>query len=811
METLLSDLRFGIRMMTRSPGFTLVALITIALGIGANTAIFSVVNTVLLRPLPYHDADNLVVLWEKQDQIDQESPSLPDFIDWRERNQSFEQMAVARRDNVNLTGAGEPERLLARQVTANFFSTLGVTPQIGRSFSADEEQSKTPVVLVSDSLWKRRFGSDPAIVGKPVTLYDTSFTVVGILPPGFQFYTPADVFVPLSFMPDRLKEAREEHGLIVAIARLKPGVSKQQAQSEMDGIAAALEQQYPKTNNTVGVSINSIYADMVGDVRPSLLLLLGAVGFVLLIACANVANLLLARAAARQKEIAIRTALGASRVRVVRQLLTESVALSVIGGALGLLLALWGADLLLAVIPNNIPWVTEIALDRNVFGFTLAASVVTGIVFGLVPALQASSPDLNETLKEGGRGLTGGRQRARSVLVVSEVALALVLLIGAGLMLTSFSRLQQIDAGFNPRNLLTMTLSLSPIKYPDSGGPKARAFFREIEQRVAALPGASAMAFTTSVPLNGATVTTVLLDGESFTNYGDQRLTVQSAVGADYFRAMGIPLLKGRAFSEQDTDKTPLAAVIDENMSRELFPDKDPIGQHLLLNEGAIRFEIIGVARHIKHLSWDADAQSRVRFQMYSNYNQIPDQFFAQATRTMSLVVRTNSNPLSLAAAVRGQVADVDKDQPIYNLKLMDELISGSMSQQRFAMVLLVVFAAVAILLAAVGIYGVTSYSVTQRSREIGIRMALGANHRDVLNLIVIQGLKLVMAGVAIGLGGAFALTRVMSSLLFGVSATDLLTFVITSAVLTGVALAASFIPARRATKVDPMVALRYE
>jgi len=796
-------------MMTRSPGFTLVALITIALGIGANTAIFGVVNTVLLRPLPYQDADKLVVLWEKQDQVDQESPSLPDFADWRERNQSFEQMAVARRDNVNLTGAAEPERLLARQVTANFLSTLGVTPQLGRSFTTEEEHTRSPVVVLSDSLWRRRFGSDPLLIGKPVTLYDTSFTVVGVLPPSFQFYTPADVFVPISFMPDRLKEAREEHGNIVAIARLKPGIPNRQAQSEMDSIAAALEQQYPKTNNGVGVSIRSIYSDMVGDVRPSLLVLLGAVGFVLLIACANVANLLLARAASRQKEIAIRTALGASRLRIVRQLLTESIVLSVIGGALGLMLAMWGADLLLMIIPSNIPWVTEIALDRNVLGFTFFASVLTGIVFGLAPALYASRPDLNETLKEGGRGSTVGRRRARSVLVVVEVALALVLLIGAGLMLTTFTRLRQIDAGFNPRNLLTMTLSLSPIKYSES--PKARAFFKQLEQRISALPGVEAAAFTHVVPLNGATVTTVLLDGESFTNYGDQRLTVQSAVGVDFFRTMGIPVVKGRAFSEQETDKTPLVAIIDENMAREVFPDKDPIGQHLFLNEGTIRFEIIGIASHIKHLSWNADEQSKVRFQMYSNYNQIPDQFFAQATRTMSLVVRTSTAPLSLVSAVRSQVLDVDKDQPIYGVKLMDELISGSISQQRFAMMLLVAFAAVALVLAMVGLYGVTSYSVTQRSREIGIRMALGASRSEVLSLIVTQGLKLVITGIAIGLGGAFALTRVMSSLLFGVSSTNPIIFAVASAALTGVALAASFIPARRATKVDPMVALRYE
>jgi len=809
METLSKDLNFGLRTMMRSPGFTLVALITITLGIGANTAIFSVVNTVLLRPLPYRNPETLAVIWEKQENVDQESPSLPDFRDWRERNQSFEEMAVARRDNANLTGAGEPERLLARMITANFFSTLGVEPQVGRAFTDEEERVKAPVVVITDGLWKRRFGQDATLVGKPIRLYDASFTVIGVLPANFQFYTPADVFIPISFMPDRLKQAREEHGGVIAVGRLKPGITLEQAQADLDGIAAVLEQQYPKTNNTVRVKIKSIYKDMVGDVRSSLLVLLGAVSFVLLIACANVANLLLARAAGREREIAIRSALGATRWRIVRQLLTESVALFVAGGALGLLLAMWGADLLLAAMPVSIPWVKEIALDKTVLGFTLSASILTGIVFGLAPALQISKPDLNETLKEGGRGTTGARHRLRSVIVVTEIALALVLLIGAGLMLKTFGRLHQIDAGFDGRNLLTMTFSLSPVKYSESS--RARAFYKQLEERISTMPGVDAASVTHVVPLNGATVTPVLLEGQAFSNYGDQNLTVQSTVGVDYFRAMGIPLLEGRTFNDRDTEKTPGVAIIDQNMARELFRDKSPIGQLVLINEGTLKLEVVGVVKHIKHLSWDADEQSKIRFQMYTDYNQIPDQFFADATGTMSLVVRGKSESAELIRMVREQVSAIDRDQPIYNVKRMDELIASTISERRFAMILLAAFACVAMILAAVGIYGVMSYSVAQRSHEMGIRVALGAQGRDVLTLVVGQGLKLVLAGVAIGLVGAFALTRVISALLFGVSATDPVTFVATSALLTGVALAASFIPAHRATRVDPMVALRYK
>ncbi|HWO02378.1 MAG TPA: ABC transporter permease [Blastocatellia bacterium] len=808
-ETLWQDLKYGTRTLVKHPGFTLIALVTLALGIGANTAIFSVVNTVLFRPLPYEDPDRLVVLWESQYQIDQESPSYPDFLDWREQTQSFEQIAAARRESVNLTGTSEPERLLARLVTSNFFSTLGVHPQLGRSFTLDEERAREPVVLLSNELWHRKFGGDARLIGQTITLYDNSFTVIGILPASFQFYTPADVFVPISFMPDRLKQAREEPGGMIAIARLRQGVTRQQAFADMESTALALEEKYPKTNKSVRVKVASIYDDMVGDVRSSLFVLLGAVGFVLLIACANVANLLLVRAASRQKEIAIRTALGASRWRVVRQLLTESVALSVVGGALGLLLAMWGADLLLVAIPDSVPWIKEIALDKNVFGFTVAASLLTGVFFGVAPALQASKPNLNETLKEGGRGSTGDRHRLRSMLVVSEIALALVLLIGAGLMLKSFSRLRQIDAGFNPSNVLTTTFSLSPTRYAE--GSKTRAFFKELGQRVEALPGVEAAAFTTSVPLNGANVTTVLRDGESFSTYANQNLSVQSSVGLDYFRTMGIALLSGRNFSEQDTENTPLVAIIDENMAREMFSDKEPIGEHLLLDEGALRLRIVGVVKHIKHLSWDADSESKVRFQMYTNYNQIPDKFFARVAQGMSLVVRANKNPLALASAVRAQVYEVDKDQPVFGVKTMDELINSSISQRRFAMILLAGFAAIALALAAVGIYGVMSYLVVQRTHELGVRMALGAQTSHVLGLVVKQGMTLALIGVGIGLAAAFALTRLMASLLYGVSATDPITFSVIALLLASVALVACYLPARRATKVDPIVALRYE
>ncbi|MGH9837364.1 MAG: ADOP family duplicated permease [Blastocatellia bacterium] len=812
LERLGQDLRFGLRMLRKNPGFSLVAILTLALGIGANTAIFSVVNAVLLRPLPYQNAERLVVLWERQQSIEQESPSYPNFLDWQAQSQSFEQMAVARRDSVNLTGAGEPERLIVRQVSANFFPTLGVTTRLGRSFTPEEDRvGAHPAVVISHGLWQRRFGAEAGIIGQTVALSDQQFTVIGVLPPEFQFYTPADVFVSLNLtLPERLRQAREEHGGIVAIGRLKPDVTQAQAAAEMENIAVNLERQYPKTNTTNRVFLRSIREDQTGDVKLSLWLLLGAVGFVLLMACVNVANLLLARAAARQKEFAVRAALGATRARVMRQLLTESLLLALCGGALGLLLASWGKDLLVVGLATDMPWLKTIPLDGNVLLFALAASLLTGAVFGLLPALQSAQPHLTEALKEGNKGGGGARQPIRSGLVVAEVALALLLLVGAGLMLRSFAFLNRIDTGFNAKNLLTMSTMLSPTRYADAA--KARGFYDELQRRIQPLPGVQAVAFSTSVPLGSSFVTSVVLEGQAFNRYSEGYLAVNSIVSADYFQAMGIRLRNGRLFAPQDTPNSGgLVGVIDENMARDLFAGKDPLGQAILLDEGRLRVQIVGVVNHIRHLSYDADEQSKVKYQFYTSLAQTPDEFVVRVMSNLNLIVRSDHDPTDLIAAVRAQVFALDREQLVYNARTMEQIIAGTIAQRRFLMFLLALFAVVAITLAVVGIYGVISYSVTQRTHEIGIRLALGAKTGDVLRFIFAQGLKLTLGGVALGLAAAFGLTRWMTTLLYGVSATDPLTFAGTALLLTCVALVACWIPARRATKVDPMIALRCE
>jgi putative ABC transport system permease protein len=811
-DEMIQDLRYGLRILVKNPGFTSIAVFTLALGIGANTAIFSVVNAVLLRQLPYEDPERLVVLWERQRNIEQESPSYPNFLDWQAQSQSFEQMAVARRDSVNLTGAGEPERLLCRQVSANFFSTLGVRPQLGRAFTPEEDSVRAdPVVVISHNLWQRRFGADTEIINKTLTLSNRQLTVIGVLPPDFQFYLPTDVFVSINLtMPERLKQARAEHGGIIAVARLKPKVTQAQALAELENIAVNLERQYPKTNTTNRVFLRSIREDQVGSVKSSLLLLFGAVGFVLLMACANVANLLLARAAARQKEIAIRAALGASRARVWRQLLTESLLLAGLGGTLGLLLAAWGKGLLVVEIANNLPWIKELRPDSQVLLFAATASLLTGAVFGIFPALHSSQLKLTEALKEGNRGAGGARQPMRSGVVVAEVALALLLLVGAGLMLRSFALLNRIDTGFKPQNLLTMTTMLSPTRYADAA--KVRGFYDELKRRIQTLPGVQSVAFSNRVPLQGFNVTTVVLEGQSFNSDSEGYLSVNSIVSRDYFHAMGITLLKGRLFTPQDTTNSGgLVAVIDQNMARDLFTGKDPLGQAIFLDEGKIRVQIVGVVNHIRHISYDAEEQAKVKYQFYTSIAQIPDQYVAQIMRSLNVIVRAERDPASLIAAVRAQVFEMDRDQLVDNGMTMEQIIAGTISQRRFLMYLLVIFAVIAVTLAVVGIYGVISYAVTQRTHEIGIRLALGAKKGDVLKLVIGQGLKVALSGIGIGLLAAWAVTRLLTSMLYGVSATDPLTFSGVSLLLMGVALLACYLPARRATKVDPLVALRHE
>ena len=807
LEDLAQDARYALRSLRKHPGFTTVAILTLALGIGANTAIFSVINAVLLRPLPYENANRLVVVVETVAEKPIGGASFPNFADWRNQNTVFANLAAVRqRESFNLTGTGESERLQGRLVSANFLSTLGVKPIRGRDLVAEDDRpGATPAVLLSYGLWQRRFGGDEKIVGQQLTLNRESYTVAGIMPPDFQFGFAADVTVPIGLSAERFSPRGRDPG-IDTVARLKDGVSTDAANAELNTIAARLEQQYPDTNKNRRVKLESLRETIVGDIRATLLTLLGAVGLVLLIACANVANLLLARSARRQREIAIRTALGAGRRRILRQLFTESMLLAIAAGIVGLVLALVGTKLLSAHVPEGIPRVNEISTDAVVLVFTLAASIFTGLLFGLAPALQTSNPTLTGTLKEGERNSSPGHNRTGKVLVVAEVALTLVLLVGAGLLVKSFWHLMRVDPGFNPENLLALQIS---VNAGTDEGPRVASFLDQLQERTRRLPGVESVAISNGLPFEGANNPAFVIEGQAQPENGQEPNGILYITSPDYLQTLGITLLRGRGFSAHDTPNTPLVALVDEVFARQYFPNEDPVGKRLRQSGSKEVREIVGIVRHVEHLNLEGLSASRG--EVYFAFNQIPVERVPRFVRRVNLLVRTTVEPLALVQPVRNQIAALDKDQAVFNVRTMEEAVARSVSSRRFSMILLTVFAALALVLAAVGIYGVISYSVAQRTREVGIRMALGAQTTDVLKLVVRDGLKLVVIGVLVGLGGALVLTRLMNTLLFGVTPTDFLTYGAVTLVLIGVALAACYIPARRATKVDPLVALRFE
>jgi putative ABC transport system permease protein len=805
MEALIQDVRYALRLLLKRPGFTLVAALALALGVGANTAIFSVVNAVLLKALPYPDSEQLVWFWEVQPQLEQAPFSPADFLDYQSQNNSFAEVAASRPMSFNLTGGERPERLNANIVTANFFDVLRVQPVQGRAFAADDGQAGARrVAVVSYGFWQSHSAGDADFVGRTLTLNNEPVTVIGVMPQDFKFGGDTELWVnprqvvpePFSSFTDDVLAVRGMHYLRV-VGRLKPGVTLTQAQADIDAIVARLQQQYHSNHS---VHLVALHEAIIGNLRPALVVLMVAVGLVLLVACANVANLLLARATARYREMAIRTALGAGRARIVRQLLTESLLLALLGGALGLVLGWWGVDLLVAVSPPDTPRLAEIGIDRNVFFFTLILSMATGFIFGLAPALQASKANLNEALKEGGRTADASRRnRVRSLLVVAEVALSLVVLVGAGLLAKSFVRVLDVAPGFNPANLLTASLSLPGKKYERQS--QINAFCKQLIERLEALPGVEGVAIANDIPFMGDDTSTYpTVEGREATRDEDRFLLGQHAVSTGYFKALGVRLLSGREFSAADSaDATPVA-IINETAARKLWPDEDPLGKRFRLGDARSPWlQVVGVVGDVKHNGLESESS----LEAYAPFAQMAYPYFSVMLRA--------GNAASFAEAIRQEVQGVDNDQPVHDVMMMEAILSRSEAPRRLAMALFVLFGGVAMLLAAVGIYGVMSYSVTQRTHEIGVRMALGAGRRDVLRLIVGQGMRLALVGVSAGLLAAVAATRLMKSLLFAVSATDAATFVMVAAALTLVALGACFVPALRATRVDPMVALRYE
>jgi len=811
MADLGGDLRYAVRSLRTHPGFTAVVLATLALGIGANAAIFSVVNAVLLRPLPYEGADRIVVVWGDLHRpgVNEIPASAGEYVDYRDRSHAFDQVAVYDTAGFNLTGGGEPERVDGAIVTASLFPLLGASAAIGRTFLAAEEQpGRNDVALIGHGLWRRRFGANPAIVGQVVSIDGRPTQVVGVMPPRFQFPDPAiEIWKPLLLDADAVSDDnRGSHGY-TALARLRPGATLSEAQADLAGVTATFKAEHPLNYRTgFSVALRPLQTEIVGDTGRPLLILLGAVGLVLLIACANVSNLLLARSASRRREIALRTALGASRGRLVRQLLTESILVALAGGAAGLVLAWWGVDLLIALGPDTIPRLREVTLDARVVIFTALVSLATGVVFGIVPALRASGASLGDALKEGGRsGERAMLGRAGRVLVVSEVALSLVLLVGAGLLVHSFARVQNVEPGFDARGMLTLRLSLPESRYTTF--EQGDRFFDALFAALRARPDVDSVAAANALPFSGNNGSrTFHIEGQEPKRPEDQPEEQLRIVTDGYFQTMKVPLVKGREFTDRDRLGAPRVAVVNESLARKHFPDGRVIGRRVAFSRNEPQwYEIVGIVGNIKHRGLDAPD----RPEMYVPYRQ--PLFSNWTVRPMQVVVRTAGDPLAAAATVRREIARLDPDQPISDVRTMDERIGRSLESRRFNMILLAAFAALALALAAIGIYGILAYAVTERTHEIGVRLALGAQPRDVLSMIVAQGMAMTAAGAAIGVVAALTVTRLMSSLLFGISAADPMTFAAIPLLLGVVAFVACYVPARRATRVDPLVALRTE
>ena len=813
MSTLLQDIRFSIRMLVKNPGFAAIAILTLALGIGANTALFSVVNGVLLNPLAYPHSEQLVTVYGKTPGFARAPISYLNFLDWQRATRTFSSMALYRNEPYNLTGTGEAELVGGSMISADFFPTLGVTPVLGRNFRTDDDRAgAAPVVMLGGGLWKRKFGSSPDVIGKSIVVNGASYTIVGVVPPSFNFYgserdlyTPAGQWTDPSFLDRRIEVSAH------AIGRLKPGVTLTQAKADMDAISQNLAAAYPEADKDIGLNLVSMKQDIVGNVQPFLIVLLAAVGFLLLIACANVANLLLARSMGRSREFAIRAALGAKQSRVIRQLLTESILLAGLGGALGLLLAFWGTKAVLATLPGALPRANEVSLDSHVLFFTMALSLLAGIVFGLAPALKTSRVNLLDILKEIGAGSGGGRHRLHGVFVAVEIALALVLLVGAGLMIRSLTALWRVDPGFNPNHAITFVLSLPAD--PNTTSAETRARLRLFDDKMNNIPGVKAVSVTLgSRPMIHNSSEVFWIEGEPKpANLHDMHQALFYLAEAGFQKAMGVTLKRGRFITPQDDENAPIVVDIDDVFARTYFPHENPIGKRINLSTFNVQAEIVGVVGHVKQWGLDTDPKSAIEAQFDYPFMQVPEKLMPLMATVVAVVLRTEGDPTAVMGDVRRAVAEIDSREAVYNVQTMDTVIANSFAARRLSMLLLGIFAALALVLACVGIYGVISYLVSQRTHEIGVRMALGAERSDVLRLVLGHGARMALVGVAIGVGAALGLTRLMANQLFGVSAYDPLTFAAVALLLIVVAVAACYIPARRAMSVNPMIALRHE